>query len=75
MTLDLWEEREALRDVWRCVTVRAGNSRENGRLSVIKAGATMKQELCADNLDFQKTQEVSLDIYNYTVYILGLRLS
>ena len=42
---------------------------ENGRLSVIKAGVRRKQELCADNLDFQKTQEVSLDRYNYTVAI------
>ena len=53
MALDLWEEREALRDVWRCVII------ENGGPSVIKAGMTEKQELCADNLDFQKTQEVS----------------
>ena len=53
VTLNLWEEREALRDVWRCVI------KENERLSVIKAGMTEKQELCADNLDFQKTQEVS----------------
>ena len=53
MAFDLLEEREALRDVWRCVKV------ENGRLSVMVAGMTMKQELCADNLDFQKIQEVS----------------
>ena len=70
MTFDLWEEREALRDVWRCVLLK------NGRQSVIKAGVKMQQELCADNLDFQKTQEVSLDRHNYFVFIIeGLRLS
>ena len=52
MIFDLWEEREALRDVWRCVLMK------NGRLSVIEAGVMRKQRLCADNLDFQKTQTV-----------------
>ena len=55
MTFDLWEEREALKDEWRCATM------ENGIQSVIKAGVKLKQELCADNLDFQKMTEVSLD--------------
>ena len=52
MALDLLEVREALRDVWRCVIM------ENGGPSVMLAGMTEKQGLCADNLDFQKIQEV-----------------
>ena len=52
MIFDLWEEREALRDVWRCVLTK------NGRLSVIDGGMTEKQELYADNLDFRKTLTV-----------------
>ena len=39
---------------------------ENGRVSVMMAGMTGKQELCADNLDFQKIQEVSEMCVCYT---------
>ena len=31
----------------------------NGRLSVVEAGMMKKQELCVDNLDSQKIEEVS----------------
>ena len=32
----------------------------NGRLSVMEAGVTKKQELCVDSLDSLKMEEVSL---------------
>ena len=53
MTLDWLEEGEILKDVWKCVIIM------NGRLSVMEAGVSMKQELCVDSLDSQKMEEVS----------------
>ena len=53
MILDWLEEREILKDVWKCVIIM------NGRLFVIEAGMTTKQELCVDRLDSQKMKEVS----------------
>ena len=50
---DWWEDRTSLKVVWRCVKM------DNGRQSVMMNGMTRKQELCVDNWDLLKIQEVS----------------
>ena len=64
MLFDWWEIGTiSLKVVWRCVKM------DNGRQSVTDDGVTGKQELCADNWDSLKIQEVShsLNLVSSTV--------
>jgi hypothetical protein len=53
LLFDWWEGGTSLKVLLRCVKM------DNGRQSVMMGGMTRKQELCVDNWDSLKIQEVS----------------